>query len=228
MEDDVKDLKTHSLTFLVREPKEVKATKTVFFFALSAKDSLFLPPFCHPVDTLLKMGVRVISTTLPFHENNEREYGIDTIWHEGKERLSTFLDHLVKSIDEIKEKYPGPFGAMGISRGGFISLHLAARCPDIKAVCAFAPMLKVKDLEEFDLFNKTEDLKETNIALFVGHNDIAIGTEQVIQLQKELLEKNKHGKIVTKISPSIGHRGHGTSDPIFHEGVMWAINQLNH
>ncbi|MCH9620932.1 MAG: hypothetical protein S4CHLAM20_03410 [Chlamydiia bacterium] len=226
MEDDVKTLKTSTLTFSIREPKEVRAEKTIFFFALSAHDSLYLPPFCHPVDRALKEGVRVISTTLPCHENNERDYGIQEIWNAQKPALKQFLSNLVSGIEELTHFFDPPFGAMGISRGAFISLCLASASQHITTVTGFAPLLSLKDDPELNAFTKIPELKNKNIHFFVGHDDTLVGTENVISLQKKLLQINKNGNILTKISPSIGRGGHGTSDPIFNEGVLWTIKNL--
>lgn len=224
-EADVKEIKCDQITFHVKEPK-TSPTKTALFFALSAHDSLNLPPFCHPVDSLLKMGVRVVSVTLPNHENNERDYGIQEIWKKDKPRLRKFLEDLSQGVHKLTEIFPPPYGALGISRGGFISLHLAARCKDVTTVVGFAPMLSLNEEDEFCVDRLVSDLKGKKIHFYVGDDDKIIGTENVIKLKKALSENDKDGTIELSISPSIGRGGHGTSDPIFNEGVQWLMNQL--
>lgn len=211
-----------------KTPKK-KIGKTVFFFSLSASDSLNLSPFCHPVDTLLDNGLHVISTTLPDHENNNRPYPISDIWGGKTNTIEQFLNDLQTSILEISSIFPPPYGAMGISRGGFIALHLASMMKEISSVCCFSPMLSVK--EKLSIFPIKKHLTTKKIHFFVGHNDTLINTKDVINLSHEITslaqEKKQHNvNIQTTIFPSIGRHGHGTPDPIFQQGAQWITNNL--
>ncbi len=215
----MKTLSTNSLTFFVKEPEDRPALHTVFYFSLSAEDSLSLPPFCNPVDSLIKKGVRVISTTLPHHEDNARPYGIQELWQKDKHILKAFIKTLQKSIEEIKKHYPPPYGAMGLSRGAFIALHLSSECNDIPTICCFAPMLSLKDDLELSLPTLTPKLLSKNISIFIGDNDTLVNTSKVIAFAHEI------GAKVT-LYPSIGRGGHGTPDEQFEKGAAWLLMNL--
>jgi len=215
----MKTFSTNSLTFFVKEPKEHPAVSTIFYFSLSAEDSLSLSPFCHPVDSLLKKGISVISTTLPHHEDNARPYGIQEIWGKDKHILKEFIERLQESIEEIKKHYSPPFGAMGLSRGSFIALHLASQCKDISSICCFAPMLSLKDDLDLSLPTLASKLLSKNIHIFIGDNDTLVNTNKVIAFGHEI-----NAKIT--LYPSIGRNGHGTPDERFEEGAAWLSMNL--
>jgi len=210
----MKTLKANSLTFLIKEPQDQPALHTVFYFSLSAEDSLSLSPFCHPVDNLLKKGVRVISTTLPHHENNARPYGIQEIWEKDKHRLRQFIKQLQLSVKELKKHYPPPYGAMGLSRGAFIALHLASECTEVTTICCFAPMLSLKDDLELSLPTLDSKLLSKTIHIYIGDNDTLVNTSKVIAFGHKIKAK-------VTLYPSIGRNGHGTPDEQFEEGATW-------
>ncbi|MCH9811710.1 dienelactone hydrolase family protein [bacterium] len=216
----MKKIDTSTLSFSVREPKDGKASSTVFFFALSAHDTLSLPPFCHPADILVENGARVISTTLPDHEENTRPYGIQEIWEKKIPALGQFIEDLCTGIKELMERFEGPFGAMGISRGAFIAMHAASKIEQIEKVCCFAPMLQVGKENSLSIDSIKEKLEKTQIFFFVGDNDTLIGTKNVEALHR-FLEKSS----LLKISPSIGRHGHGTSNENFTKGALWIIQK---
>lgn len=223
----MKSIKTKKLTFYYKEPENQPPVHTVFFFSLSAQDSLTLPPFCHPVDTLIKNGIRVVSVTLPGHENNARPYGIQEIWLKEKEELKQFLTDLTEGIKELSSKFPPPYGAMGISRGSFIALLMAAELKEITTITCFAPLLYLKGEKELSATEKTQALASKKIHFFVGDADTLIGTNNVVTFCQKLSAISlKEGAIKIKISPSIGRHGHGTSDTIFTEGALWLASNL--
>ena len=216
----MREIQTSTLRFLVREPAETKAHTTIFFFALSAEDTLTLPPFCHPANTLVEEGARVISTTLPDHEHNARPYGIQAIWEKKIPALTAFIEDLCTGIKEVIAEFDGPFGAMGISRGAFIAMHVASRISAIEKVCAFAPMLKVGGTNALAIDSIKASLQNTKIFFFVGDNDTLIHTKKVEELHHYLEKKS-----LLKVSPSIGRHGHGTSDENFTQGAHWIIQR---
>tara|TARA_A100001015_G_scaffold321295_1_gene451284 strand:+ start:585 stop:1268 length:684 start_codon:yes stop_codon:yes gene_type:complete len=227
----LRTIRANNLEFLIKEPAVIKEDcKTVFFFALSAQDSLILPPFCNSVDNLIKAGTRVISTTLPCHENNQRPYNIKQLWLEKDEVITTFITDLAVAIKELTEIFPPPYGIMGISRGCLISLHLASTLPEITSIVCFAPLLSLSPSHKLSTDQLINSLANKNIYFFVGHNDSLIGTNNVIQFNNNLIEVCQNSKInpniQTKLSPSIGRHGHGTSDEIFHEGALWLAKTL--
>jgi hypothetical protein len=200
----------------------------VFFFSLSAENSLTLPPFCHPVDTLLDQGVRVVSITLPSHENNKRPLHIQQLWLEQIDQIETFIENLSSGVKELTKIFPPPYGAMGISRGAFIALHLCAMLEDITSLVAFAPMLNLGEEKKLSVFSLIPKLANKKIHFFVGHKDTTIITEQVILLTNNIIEESKwlNPNLLLKIYPSIGRNGHGTPDSIFTQGAQWMTTIL--
>ena len=215
----MKTFNANALTFLVKEPKDRPALNTVFYFSLSAEDSLSLPPFSNPVDSLIRKGVRVISTTLPHHEGNAKPYGIQELWQKDKHTLKTFIKRLMESMEEIKKHYPPPYGAMGLSRGAFIALHLASESKDVTTICCFAPMLSLKDDLDLSVPTLAPKLLSKNIHIFIGDNDTLVNTSKVIAFGHEV------GAKIT-LYPSIGRGGHGTPDEQFEEGATWLSMNL--
>jgi dienelactone hydrolase len=223
----LKTIETKKLTFYYKEPENQAIKHTVFFFSLSAEDSLTLAPFCRPVDTLIENGVRVVSVTLPGHENNARPYGIQEIWLKEKETLKTFLKDLKEGIVELTKHFPPPYGAMGISRGAFIALLMATQLKEITAITCFAPLLYLKGEKDLSVLKKIPELTSKKIHFFVGDTDTLIGTKNVIKLHHDLQEISQDKEAFEiKISPAIGRYGHGTSDDIFKEGALWLAKSL--
>lgn len=222
----MKTIKTSTLSFSYLEPAK-SAHKTVLFFSLSASDSLTLSPFCHPVNFLLEQGVTVLSTTLPFHEENARPYPIAKIWSENIDIISSFLDNLKTSVKELTNHFPGPFGAMGISRGAFVSYHLANSLDVVSAVCGFAPLLSLPNNESLSLILHPKNLGEKKVHFFIGHNDTAVDTKTVMSFSASLMEEKKQeSKVYTTMFPSIGRHGHGTSNTVFKQGANWLKDNL--
>ena len=219
----MKTIQSGSLTFHYKEPTSLPVIKTVFFFALSAENSLSLSPFSNPVDTLLKEGIRVVSITLPDHQENNRPLLIQKLWAEKIDHMEEFLSTLASGVKELTNHFPPPYGAMGISRGAFIALHLSAAVAEVTSVVGFAPLLSLLERERLSTFSLIPKLLGKNIHFFVGHNDTSIGTENVISLTTKIIEENesKNPNIFLKIYPSIGRNGHGTTDNIFTEGAKW-------
>ncbi|MCH9617489.1 MAG: hypothetical protein SP1CHLAM9_08030 [Chlamydiia bacterium] len=223
----MKKIETKKLTFYYKEPKDRAIIHTVFFFSLSAEDSLTFPPFCRPVDTLIENGIRVISVTLPGHEKGARPYGIQEIWLREKQTLKTFLQDLKEGIKELTQHFAPPYGAMGISRGAFIALLMAAELKEITTITCFAPLLYLKGEKDLSALEKKSALCTKKIHFFVGDKDTLIGTDTVITLHQDLQKMSQKNDVhQIKISPAIGRHGHGTSDEIFKEGALWLANHL--
>jgi esterase FrsA len=73
-------------------PLEEGPLPTVFYFALSAEDSLHLSPFNQPALSLLPFNIRVFSITLPGHD------GLPA-----KEAMNYWAEHLRKGYNIIEE-----------------------------------------------------------------------------------------------------------------------------
>lgn len=222
---------------------------TVIFFALSARISLFEHPFNQPVLRLSQQGVRVFSWDLPFHGPEiDPDHAIRQ-WAWGfvhqPSFISDFLDlcqhHINYLITEGLINFQH-LGVAGLSRGGFLATHLAARDSRLKTVLGFAPLIQPQSLEElktfpessFDRFSLTavvDQLIHTRLRFHIGNHDMRVGTDICYQFIHQLTKAAFNQGIRSPgveliIYPSIGYQGHGTPPLIFSDGADWIKRQL--
>lgn len=217
---------------------------TVFYLALSAEDSLHLEPFNQPVDHWKKLPLRIFSLNLPAHGPREDKMEAMAAWSEGIKhnpegyfepfffRFGEVLKELTSSIEG------GRLVVAGLSRGGFISTHLAARFPQIKAVLGFAPAASLlelggfpEDAGQYDLTHLIPRLTKIKLKFFIGNRDVKVGTRSVYEFCQRLADfKYENGERSPQVEffmyPCIGHKGHGTPPEIFSEGAAWAAKFL--
>lgn len=221
----------------------------VFYYALSASESLDLDPYNQPAVYLAKQGIRVFSIDLPAHGPNLNAVTALQVWadefSEGKDLLAPFLDKAVLAIETMLEKgliIREKIGLMGLSRGGLIASHVAARF-DVRASVGFAPMTELTYAKEFkevrenpkaasyNLMNHVEPLCEKKLRYYIGNRDVRVGTGKCFSFVEAMANKayekgsrTPPGEMI--ISPSIGHLGHGTSKSIFEAGAHYLGMQL--
>ncbi len=211
----------------------------IFYFAISAKDSLSFDPFCQPVDRLEGRDVRIFSITLPYHEEGLDPYKAIELWAKNFERLVKFLDDCTAAIDRLISQnvlIPGKIGVMGLSRGGLIGMHIAARIEAIGALCGFAPVTQISFLSEFssgfaaDYEPKKliDALCNRKIRFYIGNHDTRVSTRACYEWIEEATHRasGASAPIELVISPSIGRNGHGTPKHIFEAGAEWILSQI--
>lgn len=222
----------------------------VFYFALSANESLELDPYNQPALYLKNAGLRVFSIDLPAHGPNLNALDAIGIWaaafQKGEDLVSPFIDKAVFAIQALIDRgliLRERIGLMGLSRGGLIAAHVATKFPEIKALCGFAPMTEItyaKELQEtkknelasaLNLIHLVDPLCETDIRFYIGNRDQRVGTDKCFSLVEKLTEAsfekgNRSPSIEMIISPSIGHMGHGTSKQAFEAGADWVGRKL--
>ncbi len=240
----------HGSPIYYQGPGPQAGTKpAVLFFALSAQMSLFEEPFNQPVVRLSQQGIRVFSWDLPFHEPGQDPHEAMFQWANAfihrPSFISDFLDLCQINIDYLIEEGlidPQQLAVAGLSRGGFIATHLAARDLRIKTVLGFAPLTQPQPLEElkhstkvsFDqiaLTSLVDRLIHTRLRFYIGNHDTRVGTDACYYFIRELTEAafNKGVRSPTAeliIYPSIGHKGHGTPSVIFQDGADWIKEQF--
>ncbi len=221
-----------------------------FYFALSGEESLALDPFNRPVIFLKNRRIRTFSFTLPFHGHGRSPAEAMELWtrefDRGSDFFIEFLDHAGKNIDFLLEQGyidPDRISIGGLSRGAYIATHIAARNPLIQSLVGFAPLTKFgflrkseKDPEKaigetFDLVHLAEKLVGKNIRFYIGNRDVLTGTEECFAFIQKVAEVSYQKGVRTPqteliISPSIGHKGHGTSPEIFDSGAKWILDRL--
>src|SRR5579863_3267195 len=121
----------HKTEFL-GPPLDAGPLPAVFYFSLSAHDSLHLDPYNQPAIYLGSPGLRIFSVSLPGHDTlpptqalrfwaGEIRHGRDVIQAFVQE-VTSYIRHLIDQQVVLPEK----IGAMGLSRGVFIASHVAA------------------------------------------------------------------------------------------------------
>lgn len=217
----------------------------VFYFALSAHDSLHLDPYNQPAVFLSSPKLRIFSITLPGHDilppTQALQFWADEI-HHGRDVIHTFVEEVASYIHHLIAQHaidPQKIGMMGLSRGAFIAAHAAALLPEISCLLGFAPLTRLENAEEFqdlhverwNLSHLAEKLYNRTMRFFIGNRDKKVGTENCFQFISDLAETAFQHKISSSpieliIGPSIGHKGHGTSPQVFREGVSWLEKKL--
>ncbi|MBS0616133.1 MAG: alpha/beta hydrolase [Verrucomicrobia bacterium] len=215
----------------------------VFYFALSAKDSLFTAPFNQPAQALLQYKLRVFSLTLPGHHlppNDALPFWAAEV-AAGRDPLADFLKTAADTISGLLDRHiiiPNAFGVMGLSRGAFIAAHVAALFPTVKAVLGFAPLTRLDYASEFqDLHNHpivqkssldhlVPALYNRHIRLYIGNHDMRVGTDHSFAWMKKLADaawdhRIRSSPIELLIGSSLGYQGHGTSEEVFTSGAEW-------
>lgn len=216
----------------------------IFYFALSAHDSLHLDPFNQPIDYWKKFPVRVFSLDLPAHGPGEDKLEAMNAWAEGLSSYpETYFDAFFLRFSEALKQLSGvilpeSIGVAGLSRGGFISTHLAARFPQIKAVLGFAPATRLlelggfpKEASQYDLVHQIPQLSKIKLKFFIGNYDVRVGTSAAYEFCHLLAEskfekKEREPQVEFTMYPSIGHKGHGTPPHIFQEGAKWLLDAI--
>lgn len=226
----------------------------LFYFALSAQDSLALDPFNQPVTYLKHLthtSLRIFSVTIPGHENHlPKEKALETWAHaikQGKDPITPFiqaighiLDYLFEQHALVKEK----IALAGLSRGGYIATLAAARYPCCKIVLGFSPMIRLDRAKEFadiqnsplvdalSLVHTLPHLTQTQIKYYIGNRDTRVGTKAVFEWISSLAQlahdtRAKNGSFQLMMHDSVGLMGHGTPPHIFEEGAQWIQNMLS-
>jgi esterase FrsA len=222
---------------------------SVIFFALSAYMSLFEDPFNQAVLLLSQQGIRVFSWDLPFHGEGQDPHKAMHHWaHEFIHHpsfIADFLDLCQNNIDYLIGQGlidSQQLVVAGLSRGGFIATHLAARDSRIKTVLGFAPLTQLNPLEELKPFAAksldhlslsalVDRLIHIRLRFYIGNHDTRVGTDTCFSFIHTLTgtafsQGVRSPAVELMIYPSVGYKGHGTPPSIFHDGAEWMKRQL--
>lgn len=222
----------------------------LFYFALSASESLELDLYNQPALYLADYPMRIFSIDLPAHGAGLDPIHALTVWAEEMRRGTDPVSGCVKkadfALDALLEKgaiQSGKIGIMGLSRGVLIGAHLAARRSDIAALLGFAPLTHLSFAKEFaeiktlpavqklDLPNLVSSLSSECIRFYVGNRDTRVSTRLCFEVVEALANSAFENGLRTPpieliLSPSIGHMGHGTAKETFHAGARWMGEKL--
>ncbi|HSX38783.1 MAG TPA: prolyl oligopeptidase family serine peptidase [Chlamydiales bacterium] len=221
-----------------------------FYFALSGPDSLCLDPFNQPVQFIQGKMIRIFSLTLPGHEAELPAENAMNLWAEDFQKETDWIEKFLHSVSlavefAIRERFVDPekMGIGGLSRGGFIAAHAAARDSRFKYLLGFSPLTSLSLLKEFS-FLKTHpavanldtkilsaSLAKRHCRFYIGNRDTRVGTRACFDFAMSIVEAAHEQKVRVPqvecfISPSIGRDGHGTSPEIFQQGADWMAQSL--
>lgn len=219
---------------------------SLFYFALSGQDSLTKDPYNQLVALLGRPMMRVFSLTLPGHEEGLPDSLAMKLWAEdmeqhGGKKLQAFFSDMEKAVSfALDEKliHPEKMAAAGLSRGGFIAAHLAAKDPRFKALALLAPLTRLSLVEEFtspsplidalDLHLLAKSLASRPTWISIGNRDTRVGTTSSFELLSLISQAKERGFAPAEmhIHPSIGHKGHGTPPEIFKAAADWIKSQI--
>lgn len=216
----------------------------LLYFALTAQESLTLDPFNQPLQPLSGSPLRIFSVTLPGHGTELDHREAMSTWANNPTVLLPFFSSVCKLLDHLvntKVAEKGKIALMGLSRGAFVALHVAADSSHVSAVCGFAPLTTLSTLAEFqealtpkelDLSSKVPALASKKIRFYMGNRDVRVSTDCCYALFRLLVEESftqghRTPPVELFLFPSIGHKGHGTPQTYFHEGGTWIRHVLH-
>lgn len=222
----------------------------LFYFALSAQDSLCLDPFNQPAAYLSSLPMRVFSLTLPGHENNLPPTQALQLWAREIARGHNVIAECISQIKFAVEALlnegaliPDRIAVAGLSRGAFIAAHAAAEISHFRWVLGFAPLIEPAFAKEFhaiaenpivqslSLETLVDRLTDRHVRFYIGNLDTLVSTRLCFDFIEKLAQKAYEKQVRSPqteliIGPSIGRYGHGTSQKVFHEGAQWIAEKL--
>lgn len=223
---------------------------TLFYFGLSAAESLTVDPYNQPAVFLEKFPMRIFSLDLPAHGPELPAIHAMSAWAEevslGRDPITPFVHQVKTVVDDLKLQgalIDGKLAVSGLSRGAFIACHVAASIPDVGTILGFSPLTELTFAKEFknlrenplaealNLKHLIPSLVGKTLRFYIGNLDIRVGTHRCFHFIESLAQESFHHKIRSPqvelfIKPSIGQYGHGTSKETFHEGAAWIVQQL--
>lgn len=222
----------------------------LFYFSLSARDSLCLDPFNQPVAYLSSLPIRIFSMTLPGHENQLPPTQALHVWAQeiasGNDVISSFVEDAQQAMYALTAQgvlLPDRTAVAGLSRGAFVAAHIAARIPSLQWILGFAPLTDISIAKEFhslthlpsvtslSLEHLAEKLTNRKVRFYIGNLDTRVSTRRCFDCietwsKTALAQGIRSPKMELIVGPSIGRDGHGTSKEVFHHGAQWIAEEL--
>ncbi|MEI8300756.1 MAG: alpha/beta hydrolase [Chlamydiota bacterium] len=224
----------------------------LFYFALSAHDSLCLDPFNQPVLFMHQHfpTIRIFSMTIPGHEDNLPKENAINYWAEnlqnGIDLISPFIKKVCATIDDLIKDHiliENKIAVAGLSRGAYIATLIGAKHPLCRHILGFAPLTTLNPLKEFqdlqthpllsslNLMHHLDALSSKNLRYYIGTRDSRVGTHHAFHLITSLANyaydhRRREGSFELMLGNSIGLMGHGTSSEVFKNGIDWVAKCL--
>ena len=243
----IKQILHHPSVFYVGPDISIGPLPALIYFALSAEESLSLDPYNQPVKILHGKPIRIFSFTLPCHGPLFNNTHAMQCWSNEVKNNQNFLNFFIQNCSNVINSLiqeniidKNFVSVAGLSRGAFIATHLAAENEHIKTVLGLAPLTILEFLEEFkdtpncsiyNLNNLYPKLFNKRLRFYIGNRDVRVGTDKCFEFINGLTDfafENgvRSPQVELVISPSVGHKGHGTLLPTFQDGINWILSGL--
>lgn len=226
----------------------VQPLPAFFYFAASGWESLCQDPINQPISSTEHLPWRAFSLDIPFHEKGgdkttELQQLADALL-DGEDLIFSFIDTIEEAITFLLGIGAIAFEKVaiaGLSRGGFIALHAAARLPIFDPIVCYAPLTNLSRLlkgvplpppldEKLNLMNICEKLVGKQVRFYIGNRDTRVGTAHAFDFIAALVEKSypqyRSPPVEMLITPSIGAQGHGSTQETFCNGALFAAKKL--
>lgn len=221
-----------------------------FYFALAGDESLTLDPYNQVVAYLYQQPMRCWSLTIPGHGPNfDKTRAIHYMMEEmlaGRDVLGNFFNEAEDAIRwAINAGHVDPerLALGGLSRGGLVATHLAARLEEVEIVLGFAPLTYISALahspaiadnpliQGLSLDHLIPQLLNKKLRYYIGNRDMRVSTDLCFQFIRKLTdtaftEGIRSPSIDLIIGPSMGFKGHGTAPSVFYSGAQWLSESL--
>jgi predicted esterase len=244
------DLHPHVEIAYIGPPLSSGPLPALFYFSLSAQDSLCLDPFNQPVSYLSSLPIRIFSMTLPGHEDNLPPTQALELWAKeiahGRNVIAEFVEKIklaVATLLDQKVLIHHRIAVAGLSRGAFIATHAAAVIAQFRWILGFAPLTDLSFARGFHellhdplvkslaLGHLAPRLIDRTVRYYIGNLDTLVSTRRCFDFVETLAQAAYEHKIRSPqveliIGPSIGRDGHGTSKEVFHDGAQWIAEKL--
>ncbi|MCX6990207.1 MAG: hypothetical protein NTX49_03980 [Chlamydiae bacterium] len=225
------------------------AIASVFYFSLSAKESLLTDPFNQMVVKLQNSPIRIFSIDLPYHGEDLPATDAMKGWAEeisqGKDPLTPFFQKTADSLQFLRDEgliSLDKTAIVGLSRGALVALKVAAKLSWLPMILGFAPLTQIKYAKEFSSITHNDivtslnpnhqllDLIHKKIRFYISNRDMRVSTKECFTFISSLANlAYEHGvkapQIELLIKPPLGAQGHGTSKEIFEEGALWILKE---
>lgn len=207
----------------------------LFYFALSAEESLCKEPYNQPTSIIDLLPCRVFSLSLPLHDGSyeSSKVAIDKYlesFAKGVDLIFPFIESVYKGINILidrKDLLADQIGLMGLSRGAIIATYIGAR-----ANYPIALLSPLTSLSTLNLSCLTSQLEKNPFYIAIGNRDLRVGSAQVIdffgKLCKNMDSLPSYLSLDYHLSvyPSIGAGGHGTPEKEFKKAIEWMAKKI--
>jgi pimeloyl-ACP methyl ester carboxylesterase len=226
-----------------------KPAPTLLVLASTPEKSLGDPDYLQCGAVLRRQGFLCASLDLPCHGADHRsnepvelagwahrlDGGADLVG-DFISRTENVLDHLIATGATDPER----IAVCGVSRGGFMAFHLAARDERVRAVVAMAPVTRLAAVKEFQQLRhpeRAEALSTTKLAdrladqkvwIAIGDRDCRVGTDETIafarQLSASAIRQSLPPPVDLHVVGEAG--GHTTPQGAAEQSARWVTRQF--